>query len=349
MNAFLFLLLACGDKANDTAESNDETDTGSETIPGTPVTVALSNATGMKIGLVQVVFPQEGESEDGAPQFVDPTVISGELDAETSFTFGVETPEESDLSEIDPESTALLGLWAPFLFEDSNGDDAYTDGETISGFGNTWLVYTTEDISEINVTEGWNALEMTFTEEPPITGDLTNIPLEANLKPVETLSIGGSYNADLGERRIAVLASATFENSTIETMADEVASDPWRLSFSGTPPESQFPSEEEGVRMAVGAAFVYRDSNGSGAFEVDDLYGSSEEIFTICYDSGTELQPISIVYSPSASDFQTAMYSGMVGLNAGWSALTTLDSDPVRITGADLENLVINEYCVMSE
>ena len=46
----------------------------------------------------------------------------------------LETPDESVLFAIDPDVTARLGMWAPFLFEDANGDDQYNDGETIGGF-----------------------------------------------------------------------------------------------------------------------------------------------------------------------------------------------------------------------
>ena len=238
MNMFLLWLFACGDKEStteDTGETADtgveeetdtgveeETDTGDEPeeIVGTPVTFNLSDAEGMKIGLLRVEFTDEGID------FADNKVVTAELDAESSFTIGVETPADEELTAMIPDSNTVLGMWAPYLFQDSDGDDAYTEGEEIGGIGRTWLVYSTAVIAEFNVAEGWNAIEMTFSEETPGVGDLTGVPLDANLRINESITIAGSYDTALGDRQIAVVASATFEADNIETILDEAASDP---------------------------------------------------------------------------------------------------------------------------
>jgi hypothetical protein len=373
MNAsLLFSLLACGDKETitedtsieveetdtedtDTEETNTD-DTDTDSIVGTPITLNLTGATGMKIGLVKVEFPQDddtedtGEDSDDSFQFVDITTISSDLTNETTFTFGVETPEDSELAAIIPETSTLIGFWTPFLFNDSNGDDAYNEGEAIAGFSMTWLVYSTMDVPELNITSGWGALEMTFTEEPPTPGDIANIPLTANLQAAESLTIGGTYDSSLGNRRIAIAASATYE-TTLETMADIDASDPWTLTLEGEPPDNHFMDDDGSgtAPMALGTGLVYEDLNDSGDFEVEDLYNSTSGIYSICYDSMGNMapQPVSIVYSREPTDFTTAMYSGMYGLSVGWSVLISESDVPMVITGAELNNMVIDANCVL--
>jgi hypothetical protein len=92
---------------------------------------------------------------------------------------------------------------------------------------------------------------------------------------------------------------------------------------------------------------AYKDVNGSGTFELEDLFADSVAL-AICYDSndGMAPQPISIVYSREPTDFLTAMYSGMYGIGVGWSILITVEDAPVLITGAELNNMVIDSTCV---
>ena len=276
------------------------------------------------------------------------TTLSPELTNETTFTFGVETPEDSKLASMIPETSTLIGFWTPFLFNDSNGDDEYNEGEAIAGFSMTWLVYSTMDVPEFNITSGWGALEMTFTEEPPTPGDITNMPLTANLQVAETLTIGGTYDSSLGNRRIAIAASATFE-TTLETMADIDASDPWTLTLEGVPPDNHFMDDEgsDATPMALGTGLVYEDLNDSGALEVEDFYNSASAIYSICHDSMGNMaaQPVSIVYSREPTDFTTAMYYGMYGLGVGWSVLISESDVPMVITGAELNNLIIDANC----
>ena len=362
--SLLISLLACGDKENKTEDTSiegedtdtDTDDTDTDSIVGTPITLNLAGATGMKIGLVKVEFPQDdgtedtGEDSEDSLQFVDITTLSPDITNETTFTFGVETPEDSELAAIIPETSTLIGFWAPFLFNDSNGDDEYTEGEAITGFSMTWLVYSTMDVPEFNVTSGWGAIEMTFTEAPPTPGDITNMPLTANLQAAESLTFGGTYDSSLGNRRIAIGASATFE-TTFETMADIDASDPWTLTLEGVPPDNHFLADDgsDTTPMALGTGFVYEDLNGSGAFEVEDLYNSTSGIYSICYDTMGNMapQPVSIVYSREPTDFTTAMYYGMYGLGVGWSVLISESDVPMVITGAELNNLIIDANCVL--
>ena len=83
-----------------------------------------------------------------------------------------------------------------------------------------------------------------LSEEIPVAGDINSIPLEGSLAVTESLTIGGSYDTSLGNRRIAFVASETMD-STIETMAEIPAVDPWTVTFSGTPPAQFFPEETD--------------------------------------------------------------------------------------------------------
>ena len=174
MNMLMLWLLACGDKESSTdtgtetdtgvetetdtgteeetdtsSETEEETDTGTEEeeeeIVGTPVTFDLSDAEGMKIGLLRVQFTDDGI------EFDDNKVVTSELGDVTSHTIGVEDPSTEELSALIPENETLIGMWAPYLFQDSNGDNTFNEGEIIGGIGRTWLVYSTGDIAEFNV------------------------------------------------------------------------------------------------------------------------------------------------------------------------------------------------------
>ena len=122
--SLLIGLLSCVDKESETedtsieVEETDTEETDSDSIVGTPIALNLTGATGMKIGLVKVEFPQDdgtedtGEESDDSFQFVDISTLSPELTKETTFTFGVETPEDYELAAIIPETSTLIGFGA---------------------------------------------------------------------------------------------------------------------------------------------------------------------------------------------------------------------------------------------
>ena len=58
-------------------------------------------------------------------------------------------------------------------------------------------------------------------------------------------------------------------------------------------------------------------------------------------------QPVSIVYYREPTHFTAVMYSGMYGLGVGWSVLISENVVPRRITGAELNNMVIDANCVL--
>ena len=337
----------------DTASDTD-TDTGPEEPTGPQATFQLSEASGMKIGLVQIDFSEEegpvdtAEPQDDGPRFVDTQVVSPALGSEGSFSYPLEIPEDSVLFEVDPGITARLAMWAPFLFEDANGDDQYNDGETIGGFSNNWLVYSTEAIPAYNVSEGWGVIVMTFTEEVPVAGDIDNVPLQGTLGLTDPLTIGGSYDMSLGDRRIAFVASETIDsaNSTMETMAEIPAADPWTVTFSGTPPAQFFP-EETGFSSATSFPMVYEDSNGNGQFDMAEAWSSS--VLSVCTNNtaGSTPQIISVIYTSPITDLPTAMSAGMYGLSAGWSVMTIVNDAPIFLSESERNSLVIDENCVL--
>ena len=118
------------------SETGVDTDTGSDEPTGPQATFQLSDASGMRIGLVQIDFSEEegpvdtAEPQDDGPRFLDTQVVSPELGSEISFSHSLETPDDSVLFEVDPDITARLAMWAPFLFADANGDGQYNDGES---------------------------------------------------------------------------------------------------------------------------------------------------------------------------------------------------------------------------
>ena len=334
------------------SETGTDTDTEPEEPTGPQATFQLSGATGMTVGLVQIDFSEgeepvdTAEPQDDGPRFLDTQGVSPELGSEISFSHSLETPDDSVLFEVDPDITARLAMWAPFLFADANGDGQYNDGEIVGGFSNNWLVYSTEAIPAFNVSEGWGVILMTFTEEIPVAGDINNIPLEGSLAVTESLTIGGSYDTSLGNRRIAFVASETMD-STIETMAEIPAADPWTVTFSGTPPAHFFP-EGTDFSSATSLPLVYEDANGNGQFDMAEAWSST--VLSVCASSntsGASPQIVSVIYTSPITDLRTAMSAGMYGLSAGWSAMTVANDVPIFLSETERNNLVIDANCVL--
>lgn len=335
------------------SETGTDTDTGPEEPTGPQATFQLSEASGMKIGLVQIDFSEDdgpidtAEPQDDGPRFLDSQVVSSELSGETSYAYPLETPDDSILFEVDPNITARLGMWAPFLFADVNGNDQYDEGEVIGGFSDNWLVYSTEAIPAFNVSEGWGVILMTFSEEVPVAGDIDNIPLEGTMGVTDSLTIGGSYDTSLGDRQIAFIAAETMD-STVETMGQIAASDPWTITFSGTPPAHFFPeSESTEFVSATSLPLVYEDANGNGQFDMEEAWSSS--VLSVCYNStaGADPQIVSVIYSSPITDLRTAMSAGMYGLSAGWQAMTIANDVPIFLSETERNNLVIDANCVL--
>ena len=332
------------------SETGVDTDTGSVEPTGPQATFQLSESSGMKIGLVQIDLVggdepvDTAEPQDDGPRFLDTQVVSSELSSENSFTHSLETPDESVLFAIDPDVTARLGMWAPFLFVDANGDDQYNDGETIGGFSTSWLVYSTAAITAYNISEGWGVLLMTFSEDIPMVGDLANIPLEGTMGVTETLTIGGSYDTSIGDRQIAFVAAQTMD-STIEMMAEIPATDPWTVTFSGTPPAHFFPDDTD-FSSATSLPLVYEDTNGDGQFDMTEAWSAG--VLSVCANtSGATPQIVSVIYTSPITDLQAAMGASMYGLSAGWAAMIIENDAPIFLSETERNNLVIDANCVL--
>ena len=341
-----------GSDTDTESETGVDTDTGEDAPTGPQATFQLRDASGMKIGLVQVDLVggddsiDTAEPQDDGPRFLDTQVVSPELDGEISFSHSLETPDESVLFELDPDVPARLGMWAPFLFDDANGDGQYNDGETIGGFSNSWLVYSTEAIPVYNVGEGWGVLIMTFSEDIPMAGDLANISLEGTMRVTESLTLGGSYDTSIGSnRRIAFVAAETMD-STIEMMAEVPATDPWTVTFSGTPP-AHFFSEDSEFAPATSLALVYEDTNGDGQFDMAEAWSAG--VFSVCANNttGGHSQIVTVIYTPEITDLSAAMGASMYGLNPGWAAMKIESETPIFLSETERNNLVIDANCVL--
>jgi hypothetical protein len=74
-----------------------------------------------------------------------------------------------------------------------------------------------------------------------------------------------------------------------------------------------------------------------------DVYTS---VVTVCYESAGTLQPIAVMYTLPQTDFETAMYAGVSGLNFGWSIMSGSEDEIYFLSESERTNLVINENCV---
>ncbi len=363
-------LLACGDKPDDTAppegdtdadtDADTDTDTDGDTDADTDADSDADSDADADVDAV-LTFDIDGEwagtgmtltwfhPEDGPDQEL--VVWEG---AVGSDPFGMD-PGEVPAEHIYEVDTGLsIAMYIPGLFEDLDGDAAFDEDETYVGVGRYWPVWVDgeppPEYADQGLVEGWNAAELDFDSDGDFTlGDITAIPIDASLWPTEELEIGGSYSgtAPAKTQRLALISGVAMEGGELEDLLyDEALTDPWSITVSGDAPESHWVEQDEfGLVMAWEYPMTYEDVDSSGGPSDGDLPTGFA-----CYDD----QAVVVYWMSPASNIETAFYYEYAwseyGWTPGWFAATvdTSSGDPMPygMDESELMSLDISLVCM---
>ena len=267
-----------------------------------------------------------------------------EVDASADHvTVSAPAPDASLLVEVNPEDAPgmFLATFFPALYTDVDASGAHDEGESYVGVGMEWLVYATGDISPLamfGVVEGWNSMTI-GSDGIPVVGDITAVPVSANLFPVQELTIGGTYAGDRDGMRIVVSPGIAFAGGEYPALLiDQPLDSEWTLTLSGEPPEEHmYEPALIGSAAAVEVPYTYSDTDGDGAYDATvDVVGNAA-----C--AGTT--PAAMLWTPSPTELARATTIFFASGTVGWSAIV-LDADATPIDAGTANSLEITPDCV---
>ncbi len=257
-------------------------------------------------------------------------------------TVSAPAPDASLLVEVEPEKAPgmLLATFIPALYTDVDASGSHDVGESYVGVGLEWLVYATGDLSALamfGVVEGWNS--MTFSPEGiPIVGDITAVPVAANLFPVAEVTVSGTYAGDPDGMRLVAAPGVAFDGGVYPALlVDQPLTASWSLTLSGEPPgEHVYEPALIGFAAAIEVPYTYVDVNGDEAWDDGDSPGNAA-----C--AGTT--PVAMLWLPSPGELAQATTLLFAGGSAGWSTIL-LDADATLVDAATASSLEITPECV---
>ena len=302
------LASACtGGEPSDKGVVLDTGDPGSDDTGEAPTGPSLTGAVlvpedttrdgALTAGLVRVVF--------GDGPLVFETLAHAPVDEAGAFALSWEEDAGASVaaSPGNDQPELLAAFYLPLVYEDADGDGAWTAGEVVIGAGLerfvAWLGGT--------VPEGWPAgwstvdlgmsgqykpnrclmdssLVMTAREDEdyPVFTELSE-GVEVRLRGLPAvLSLGGEMS-DLGaehERFLAISYQAIAEGPLADypPVFDVAAGNgPFEVALSEAPPEAEVWSNDASWRYSVHVPLLYADLDGSGAWtaEADQLTAAS--------------------------------------------------------------------------
>ena len=254
-------------------------------------------------------------------------------------------PDAALLTEVDAVAAPgmLVAFYVPTLHLDADGDGLQNGDEAYLGVGMTWAVYVQgpvpADLATGGLAEGWNTLNSTVQTENPEFGDIVDIPLDASIAPVESLTIGGTIAGDLADVGIVTVSAVIFGGGSVAApLYDEPATANWSMTLSGTPPADHLvPLEFLGVDGAMELPNSYADADGSGSFGDGDM-----PLLPACSNGA----PVAVFWLPSATTMNAAMTATMTGWGTGWS-VSYLSESGGEVPEADRTLLSMDDSCTM--
>ena len=283
---------------------------------------------------VQLVHILSFESEDPFGDELDAVAASGSA---ASFTLG--RPPEAHLAELD----GVPGLYGAFYFaaawDDPNGDAVKASGETYLGAGRVFPTYFEGDMPMelllAGIVPGWNALEFVDGQDLPTVYSIEAAPLPLGLRPTAAVTLSGTVaeGIDLAGRGLTTVPSVDGASSALH---DQALTDPWSLTFSGTPPADHF-DREGGLGTAVEIPLTYLDLDGSGALSEGDAPAEA-----VCVGDDA----VAVLYVEPPTALYTAWVLTLQGLGVGWSPLGVSADGAVRTLGdAELASVQVSGEC----
>ncbi len=359
----LTLAVACypkGENTDDTqlpegdADTDTDTDTDTDADGDTDADTDADTDTDTDVETTTLTFALEGEYAGSTLELTwfDPwtaedfetgeTLDGGEAEASTAVA--VPTPSEDELVIPSPGDWPdfQVAAYLPSLY----ADGAYT------GVGMTWPVYALNVPDELlmaGVVEGWNALQMEMESGDFELHDIGAIPLEAGLVPVNSATVGGTYDGDLPLEAQGLLLAPmmAFETGVLdEVLYDEAPlTREWEISVEGAPPAAHFAADEEaGLTLAPEIPLSYLDQDTSGDFTDGDA-----PVYLACHED----QMAMLIYIAPPEELLTAYYMqawyGAYGLNVGWwgGTMHPITEEPVGLSREELQNLSLSGDCSM--
>lgn len=346
------LWAACSRGSTDHQSNVHDTGGDDTSIPGdtaqdtasNPITLTFDidgDATGATLGLLATTMTS------GQPPTFGGTFASAPVDG-TQVEVQVTNPAADELQELDGEIYPgwMVGLYLPILFDDANGDGAYDDGtETITGAGTVWVLYSTgevpDDLASVGVEDGWNSIEFPSEDGAPVTYPTDAIPISVNLVPVESVTLGGTYDGSTpeSELRLAVIpAGPPSTDGTVATLYDQTFETPWSVTIDEPPPDDLLSTtEDSAVESAVVMPVGYIDEDGSGSFTSDD-----QPVAFAC--DGTALAMM--LYQSPPTSLAAALELVLSGAAPGWSAVASSEGAPPEpLDTSTATSLSLSEAC----
>ena len=296
----------------DTNSSDTSTDTAPDTSTPDGTTSLTFNLTGDYAG-ASITLTQVTPGDDSF-SFGESPLLSAAADSDL-VTVSLPEPDEGDLVEIDEFPGLSIAMYLPALH----------DGEVYIGMTDRWPAYVVgkvpKKLSTVGLTEGWNTLTFSFeNEDEALTiEELSNITLDTNLLPVDSISMGGTYagDFDVDDLRIAAMSFAEFEGEVItDRVVDQAMSDPWTVEITEAPGAEHFMTDKKSGMTFAGEMLVsYIDNDGDSSFSLsaDTVDGQA------CTADG---EVVGLMYFPGFDDLDMALFSLISGLQTGWNAVT---------------------------
>ena len=321
--------------ADSDADSDTDADTDSD-ADADPQTVTFDLYDEVDGLAVQLVHITDLEAEDPFGDELDTVAVSG---VHASFTLG--RPPEEHILELDPDG--LPGLYIALYFaaawDDDNGDTVKGGGETYVGAGRVFPTYFEGEMPMAlllaGILPGWNALEFVDGQDLPTVYPIDAVPLPLSLRPTEGYALTGGVaeGIDITGRGLTTVPSVDGASSALN---DQALTDPWRLSFSGAPPDDHF-EQDGGLNLAVEIPLSYLDLDGSG-----DLTDGDAAAEAVCLDD----RAVAMLYVEPPTDLYAAYVLTLQGLGAGWSALAvSADGTISTVSEAELADVQVSAEC----
>ena len=261
-------------------------------------------------------------------------------------------PPAEHLQEIDPDEAPgmRIGTYLPMLHIDEDGDGLHSGGESIVGVSMEWPVFIAGAIppklQAFGLVQGWNALVMDMASDSdlPTFLDPMDLSITADLFETESLSLAGVVETPFSsfDMRMTAVSIMSLKGGgpDAETLTDQVVDNPFTYSFDGPPPESHFISESKfDLRFAQELVLAYQDMDASGDFDST----KDRAVTTICHGR----DPVIFMWVDPLTDPMGALWVGIMGIRAGWSAINTNSPGDfvMMLTDAQLLDLRFGFHC----
>lgn len=197
----------------------------------------------------------------------DPSAIyAATTMAEDVFTVAW-TPAASELYEDPIAPGNQVAKFTTALFIDADSSGSWESGEELVGMPVYQLYYVADAptgyLAELGLVQGWNAIDLHTTDlyDVPETCDPLAIPTRDNLRETASVTMGGTSERVIASDERFATQYTTYGDAVL--VDGGAATDPWSLTFSGTPDPSVQMEMVPGINYTTGYPYVYADANGN--------------------------------------------------------------------------------------